>query len=109
MIAHRAAAPGQEARAHAIGFLAEPQIEARGLELASRSSAFVGPDQFAPGHRVDLLPAEQAERRGEQGVGDATFGNVAEIREADGSGRRQRTSLEGRFASVAPCSLEAKT
>ncbi len=30
---HRGVGPGQEARAHAIGDLAEPQIEAGGLDL----------------------------------------------------------------------------
>src|ERR1700691_5925898 len=99
-LADRASAPRQEARAHAIGFLADPQVQARRLELRGLDLR-LRPDQLAPDHGADLLLAEEAERRREQRVGDARLGGVEDHRQG-GSGRRQRTSLEGRFALVAP-------
>ena len=71
-VANGALAPGQEARANAIGFLAESQVEARRLKLG-RFQWKLGPDQFSADHGLDLLPPEQAERGGEQGVRHARF------------------------------------
>ena len=102
-LANRASAPRQEARAHAIGFLADPQVEARRLELRGLE-VDLRPDQFTPDHGANLLPAEEAERRREQRVGHARLGGV-EDHGKGGSGRRQRRSLEGRFALLAPRNL----
>ena len=66
-IAYRRAASRQEACAHTIGFPADPQVEARGLELRGVDLT-LRPDQFPADHGADLLPTEQAERSGEQGV-----------------------------------------
>src|SRR5579862_1276309 len=67
MLQYAAAAAGQEACAHAIGFLAETKIETRGLELTLLDS-LRGQDQLAPDHRPDLLARKQAVRRHEIGV-----------------------------------------
>ena len=105
-VANRRAAPGQEARANAVGFLADPQVEARGLELG-RIDIGLRPDQLAADHGADLLPAEEAERRREQGVGHAGLGGV-EDHGKGGSGRRQRRGLDGRSALLAPARAQAK-
>ena len=56
-VADGATAPREEARANAIGLLADPQVEARRLELRGFERD-LGPDQFAADHRPDFLSAE---------------------------------------------------
>ena len=87
-IANGALAPGQKARANAIGFLAEPEVETRGLKLG-RFQWNVRPDQFSADHGADLLPSEQTERSREQGVRHARFMNVEDVGKRR-SGRRQQ-------------------
>ena len=53
------ARPGQEARAHAIGGRAEPQIEARGLDLVLHEFVF-GEDRAVADERADHLVGQDA-------------------------------------------------
>ncbi len=51
-LGHGGARPGQEARTHAVGDIAEPQVEAGGLDLALHEGIF-RQDESGIGHRRD--------------------------------------------------------
>ena len=102
-VANGVLAPGQEARPNTIGFLAEPQVETGRLKLR-RLHRSLGLDQFPADHGPDLLPPEQAERSGEQGVRHAGFISVEDVGKQR-SARRQAQASKGGFALLAPPNL----
>ena len=97
-LANGVPAPGQEARANPISFLADPEVETGRLKLGGLQWN-VRPDQFSADHGPDLLPSEQAERSGEQGVRHARFMSVEDVGKRR-SGRLNCISLKGRFRVV---------
>src|SRR5580692_8316511 len=97
MLLHRSLAAGKEARPHAVSLLAEPEIEARGLELPvfERGGAT---DQFTPRHRLDLAASKQAERRVEEsGFHGARFARFLKMRQRR-TARLGHVRLEARRA-----------
>ena len=87
-VANSVLAPGQEARANTIGFLAEPQVETGRLKLR-QFHRYLSLDQLPADHGPDLLPPEQAEWSREQGVRHRGFVSVEDVGKRRSARRQQ--------------------